>query len=223
VRFLAAREEVDAARIGLVGHSEGGVIAPLVARDHGGVAFLVLLAGPGLRGDRLLTLQVEAIARAEGVVGEELEAQLSLQREVFEVLLDEALDEGQRLARWRALLEEEAGRQDLELTLAQLTSPWLRWFACHDPAPVLAEIRVPVLALNGRLDLQVPWQPNLEAIAAALEKAGNEDFTTRDLPGLNHLFQHTETGLVSEYGKLEETFAPEVLELIADWVVERAL
>ena len=82
---------------------------------------------------------------------------------------------------------------------------------------------MPVLALNGRLDLQVPWQPNLEAIAAALEKAGNEDFTTRDLPGLNHLFQHTETGLVSEYGKLEETFAPEVLELIADWVVERAL
>jgi alpha-beta hydrolase superfamily lysophospholipase len=228
VAFLAARAEVDAARIGLIGHSEGGVIAPLVARDHGGVAFLVLLAGTGVRGDALLVMQAEALARAEGLAGEELAAVVETQRRLLALLVDDQLSEDERRVRMRALLEAapqisagDDAQGEIALALSQVESPWLRWFVRHDPAPVLAAVHVPVLALNGRLDLQVPWEPNLGAIAAALEQAGNEDVSVRDLPGLNHLFQHCQTGQVAEYGRIEETLAPEVLELLSSWIVER--
>jgi len=228
VDFLASRTDVDAARIGLVGHSEGGVIAPLVARDRGGVAFLVLLAGTGVRGDRLLTMQAEALARAEGMEGEELEELMAIQREVFELLLDDELTDEVRRDRTRELLEhaptlESAAEAEGEiaLMLSQLETPWLRWFAAHDPAPVLEQLRIPVLALNGSNDLQVPAEPNLGAIARALERAGNEQVTVVEFEGLNHLFQHSETGLISEYGRIEETFAPEVLEVIGAWLSRR--
>lgn len=228
VDFLRARAEVDAKRIGLVGHSEGGVIAPLVARDHGGVAFLVLLAGTGVRGDRLLTMQVEALARAEGMQGEELEQLLAMEREVFALLLDEALDEDVRRERLRTLIENaptlastEDAEGEIALAMNMLETPWVRWFAAHDPAPVLEELRIPILALNGSLDLQVPAGPNLEAISAALKRAGNEQFVVREFEGLNHLFQHSATGLVAEYGRIEETFAVEVLEVMGEWIALR--
>jgi hypothetical protein len=96
-------------------------------------------------------------------------------------------------------------------------------FIRHDPATVLREVSCPVLALNGELDLQVPSKANLDSIAKALEEAGNEDFTTRAFPGLNHLFQHCETGLIAEYGEIEETFSVEVLEVMSAWIAERYL
>ncbi len=111
----------------------------------------------------------------------------------------------------------------MEQALAQLTSPWMRTFVRHDPSPILAKVTCPVLAINGELDLQVPVKQNLDAIAAALKKGGNPDWTVRAFPGLNHLFQHSETGLVSEYGQIEETISEEVLDFIADWIAVRFL
>jgi hypothetical protein len=186
------------------------------------------LAGTGVRGDALLVMQAEALARAEGLAGEELAAVVETQRRLLALLVDDQLSEDERRVRMRALLEAapqisagDDAQGEIALALSQVESPWLRWFVRHDPAPVLAAVHVPVLALNGRLDLQVPWEPNLGAIAAALEQAGNEDVSVRDLPGLNHLFQHCQTGQVAEYGRIEETLAPEVLELLSSWIVER--
>ena len=102
--------------------------------------------------------------------------------------------------------------------MKQLTSPWMINFIKYDPAPTLEKIKIPVLAINGSNDLQVPPKENLGAIKAALEKAGNEDFTIQELPGLNHLFQESSTGAISEYETIEQTFSPDALELILKWI-----
>jgi fermentation-respiration switch protein FrsA (DUF1100 family) len=105
--------------------------------------------------------------------------------------------------------------------IANVTSPWMRWFLRYDPAPVLRRVSVPVLAVNGSKDLQVPAEPNLSGIEAGLAAAGNADVAIVALPGLNHLLQTADTGLVSEYGQIEETIAPVALETIGDWIVAR--
>ncbi len=102
--------------------------------------------------------------------------------------------------------------------MASLNTPWMRFFVGYDPRPVLRRTRVPVLALDGSLDLQVLANLNLPAIEAALGEAGNPRATVRELPGLNHLFQHARTGLLDEYGVIPETLAPEVLTTVADWI-----
>lgn len=228
VAFLRGRAEIDGGRVGLIGHSEGGVIAPLVAVADPELAFLVMLAGTGEVGAKILLDQTELIGRVSGATEKDLARNRVLQGALFEALLDPDLDQEQRHARFRELIadqpeiaEGEQGENQVQAVIRQLDNAWMRFFLDYDPAPTLRMVKCPVLAMNGRLDLQVPWQANLEAIAAALAKGGNEDFETVDLPGLNHLFQHAETGLVTEYGKIEETFAPEVLEKMAGWILER--
>jgi pimeloyl-ACP methyl ester carboxylesterase len=103
-----------------------------------------------------------------------------------------------------------------------LLSPWFRQFLTLDPRPFLEKVTVPVLALNGAFDLQAPPEENLGGIKAALERAKNKDVTIRELPGLNHLFQHAKTGAPGEYGVIEESFAPEALAAISEWVAARA-
>jgi pimeloyl-ACP methyl ester carboxylesterase len=230
--FLQLHARIAPDKIGLIGHSEGGVIAPLVARERGDVAFAVLLAGTGVRGDKLLVMQNAAIMRASGIDEETVAAALTSQGELFSIVQDSSLslqELKEHLAQaieaheefQEASAEEQA--QGLKSALAQLTNPWLVAFIRHDPATVLREVSCPVLALNGELDLQVPSKANLDSIAKALEEAGNEDFTTLAFPGLNHLFQHCETGLIAEYGEIEETFSVEVLEVMSAWIAERYL
>ncbi len=230
IAFLAARDEIANDRIGLIGHSEGGVIAPIVAAHNDQVAFIVLLAGTGIRGAELLELQSEWIQRASGVAEDEITEALKVHRALMAVLLDESLTPDIVESQMRVLIaadpkfaaaSEEDQATGMAQALAQLNNPWMTAFVRHDPAPTLVHVRCPVLAVNGELDLQVPCQANLDAIAAALKKGGNPDVTVQAFPQLNHLFQHSETGLVSEYGTLEETFAPEVLVTIADWITRR--
>ena len=228
ITFLSRREEIAGDKIGLIGHSEGGVIAPLVASQSEAVAFIVLLAGTGIRGDRLLLLQNELISRAEGVEGEELESAQALNRALFDLVLDLELSPGDRALKMRELIDrsptlKDASKEEREGVLAQVMIPWVQWFLRHDPAPVLEAVRCPVLALNGTLDIQVPSEVNLSAIEAALARGENSDYEVRACEGLNHLFQHCETGEVREYGEIEETFSPEVLEVIADWISARFL
>jgi len=225
---LTARDDIAGDRIGLIGHSEGGIIAPLAAVRSEAVAFVVLLAGPGVKGDELLLLQLEALGRADGMEEGELERALATQRALFGLLFDDSLSEEERSAAMRAVLEQspdlaegEEGEREVQTALAQLANSWVRWFLRHDPAPVLERVRCPVLAVNGTLDLQVPCQVNLEAIEAALGRGGNTDHELRAFEGHNHLFQHCETGQVSEYGKIEETFSPEVLEALTAWIHAR--
>lgn len=111
--------------------------------------------------------------------------------------------------------------KNVEAQLEQLLSPWLRFFLSHDPVPTLMRVTSPILAITGEKDLQVPPKENLAAIEQALKKAEHPDFTIMELPGLNHLFQTAETGLISEYGRIEETFSPAALKIIGDWITDR--
>jgi len=235
VEFLKVREEIDHARIGLVGHSEGGVIAPIVAAESDGVAFIVLLAGTGLPGEEILYLQAELIAAASGASNEEIEENRATQESIF-AILKEGLDEDATRAKLRAALtaqmadlsdeEREAlgpsVDEGIDRQVESVMSPWFRFFLTHDPRPVLARVSCPVLALGGEKDLQVPPGVNLDAIARTLEAGGNSRVETEELPGLNHLFQTAETGAPYEYARIEETMSPVVLERISAWIIREA-
>lgn len=233
VRWLRARPDVADGRVGIVGHSEGGMIAPLVASRTPEVGFIVMLAGPGTPSAELLMAQGALISRAGGDSEQEIERTTALQRELFTAIATEAdsaaLHAGLReiASRYQASLtpEERAQPEASDATMAaaisQLISPWFRWFLRYDPAPALRATRVPVLALNGSLDLQVPADENLAGVQRALQAGGNRDVTTEKLPGLNHLFQTARTGAPSEYSELEETFSPAALQRIGDWIVQR--
>jgi uncharacterized protein len=221
VKFLRTQSHFKAERLGVIGHSEGGTIAPLVAEDNEDVGFIVLLAGTGTDGKTTLISQSRAIGEASGVATDELDIQEQQLESAF-ACYDPPNDSAESVeACLRDLLDAAgASEEDAAETLAQLNTPWMRFFIPYDPAPVLRRTPVPVLALNGTLDLQVLSGVQLPAIQAALEEGGNDRVSVHELDGLNHLFQHATTGLPAEYGTISETLAPEVLELVTDWVVE---
>lgn len=230
--FLQRHARIAPDKIGLIGHSEGGIIAPIVATQRDDVAFAILLAGTGVRGDNLLVMQNEAIMRASGIDEDTTSAALESQKHLLAIVSDTTLSPQElKQALTQAIQEQEEfmaasaeeQEQGLNTALAQLTNPWIVAFIRHDPAAVLHKVTCPVLALNGELDLQVPFKANLDSIAEALKKGKNADFATRAFPGLNHLFQHCETGLIAEYGEIEETFSVEVLEVMSAWIAHRYL
>ena len=222
VDYLRNRHDIDSSRIGLIGHSEGGAIASLVASESGEVAFVVMLAGPGLSGEEVVYLQVAGLTAARGAGETAIEANLDLQERIFGIIKEEPADRTAR-ARLRELAREvPAAAAAIERDMENILTPWYRFFLTYDPATAVSEIQCPVLALNGALDLQVPAAANLAALEAALERGNNSDYRTVSLPGLNHLFQNAETGHPSEYGRIEETMSPDVLDMIADWIEERS-
>jgi len=231
VEYLKGRSDVDRSRIGLVGHSEGGLIAPLVAADGGGIAFVVLLAAPGVPGDSLLGLQGAAVLHAMGETDSVVAWNGRLQRRLFAVVKAATDSSGlrQRLLETIDRSVEElprdqravVNRSNMTEQAEMMSSPWFRWFVSYDPAPALARLACPVLALNGSLDMQVPSRENLPAIARALAADRNREARTLELPGLNHLFQTSPTGSPAEYGTLDETFAPAALDTIATWIEAR--
>lgn len=229
VRFLDARPDIGP--VGIIGHSEGGMIAPMVAARSPEVRFLVLLAGPGMPITEAMALQADRVLRSSGAPDSLVRRLTGLNREMYAAVLAEAdsaalytrlRDVG---TRYRAGLTAEEQNlpglreSDVADNARLLTTPWWRWFLRYDPAPALRQVRVPVLALNGSLDVQVIADPNLEGIRQAL--AGNPDVTVEKLEGLNHLFQTATTGAPGEYGNIEETIAPAVLQRVGDWIVER--
>ena len=221
----------------LLGQEEG-IVLPLlhrvgvdiVAARNEHVAFIIMLAGTGVRGDELLCMQHELIMRVSGESEEKIAAGVATQRATLDVVIDESISADEARARMRALIEanpdyqaatEQEQETTMQVALTQLASPWVITFARHDPRPTLEQVSCPVLALCGELDVQVPYEANLAEIRAALRRGGNRDITTRSFPGMNHLFQHATTGLVEEYGQIEETFAVEVLDLMTDWINRR--
>ncbi len=229
VRYLKSRKEIDPKKIGLMGHSEGGLIAPILAARCADVAFIVMLAGPGVPGDEILRMQSRLIAKAGGAKDEEIDAGLALNEKLYSIIKREPV--GPKLtAKLVALIDAEKERADpahqkdydeVKAGLAEITSPWMKAFLAYDPRENLVKVKCPVLAINGGLDLQVPPKEDLAEIEKALRAAGNADFTVQELPGLNHLFQPTETGSPAEYSKIETTFDPAALTLIGDWITKR--
>ena len=219
--YLKTRSEIDPEKIGLLGHSEGGLVAPMAATQSGDVAFLVLLAPPGVTGEEILYAQGALIAKAEGASDSTIQNNQTQQERLF-AALKSSTDSAQAAEDVRRVLEESGlPPEAVEAQAEQITSPWFRYFLTHDPAPVLEQVEVPVLALFGENDLQVPAETNRAAVEAALETGGNEAYTAEVLPGLNHLFQTSETGAVSQYSQIEETMAAAALETVAAWIQEQ--
>jgi uncharacterized protein len=230
VAYLRTRPEIDKNKIGLAGHSEGGLIAPMVAAGNKNVAFIVLLAGTGIPGDQLLLLQQRLIGKATGETEEDLQKAGSINKGAFELvkridnleLLKKELSGYLKEAHTKNPdAEKPAGMSDEDLVnseIKQLTTPWMHYFIKYNPAPALEKVKCPVLAINGEKDLQVPPKENLEAIRKALTKGKNKNITIKEIPGLNHLFQESLTGAPAEYATIEQTFSPGAMKLVADWI-----
>jgi len=221
VAYLKTRAEVEPHKIGLIGHSEGAVEAPMSAARNPNVAFVVMMAGPGVSGDQLLPEQMRRIEEASGKSKDEIEKDVALQSEILAMVErdkdDAALDKDLREKLAGKVPEAQMGMQ-----VKAVSSPWFRCLLQYDPAPVLSKLTCPVLVLNGEKDVQVPPQQNLPPIRKALESGGNKNFEIEELPGLNHLFQTAKTGGIAEYSEIEETMSPIVLEKVASWIVKHA-
>lgn len=230
VSYLKSSQEINPGQIGLIGHSEGGIIAPMVASESSDVAFIVLLAGTGIRGDKLLLMQQQLIGRAYGTSDEELKQAAAINKKLFEIVMqihdDKALEKAlteylsEKIKQLPPSLKPQGISDEdfVAMQIKQLVSPWMRFFLSHDPAPILRKVNCPVLALNGEKDLQVPPRENLSAIEKALKEGGNSRVTVMELKGLNHLFQECSTGSPAEYAEIEQTFSPVALREISKWI-----
>lgn len=234
--FLKKEPEIDPLRIGLIGHSEGGVIAPLVAVTHPqDVRYIVMLAGTGVSGREISIRQGELMSRAAGMPEAAIEQQKTLLPKILDLIEADASDTdiaaairamGVEQARAAGMDPESAeGKAAIDTVVQQqtgmLASKWMRWFIRYDPRPTLKLVACPVLALNGSLDTQVPADINLPEIEKALKEGGNTDVTVVTLPGLNHLFQTAKSGALDEYARIEETFAPVALDAMTRWIRRR--
>jgi uncharacterized protein len=228
---LKNRKEIK--QIGLMGHSEGGLIAPMVAANNKNVAFIVMLAGTGIRGDKLLLLQEELISRVNGTSEKEIETTKKANSKIFEMIVKSENDEQLKREMTKYLLEflkenpstdkpKDMKDEDfVAIQVKQITTPWMKYFMKYDPVSNLVLVKCPVLAINGEKDLQVPAQENLSAIESSLKKSGNKDVTTKMYPNLNHLFQESKTGSPAEYPTIEQTFSLVVMEDFTNWIKER--
>jgi fermentation-respiration switch protein FrsA (DUF1100 family) len=230
VAYLKTRKEIREDKIGLIGHSEGGIIAPMVAAESKDVAFIVLMAGTGVPGDQVILEQAALIAKAMGTSEKEVQEARAINRKAFDII-ESGKDSATVASELRTLLlsaantsaptDTQTNEARINGQIKQITSPWFRYFLTYDPRPALMKVRCPVLAINGEKDLQVSPKQNLPEIEAALREGGNKDFTVRELPGLNHLFQTATKGTPDEYTKIEETISPTALNLMGDWILER--
>lgn len=231
VEYLKSRKEVNKDQIGLVGHSEGGMIAPIVATKSTDVSFVVLLAGPGVPITELMAKQLELISLAQGESEESVKEDLRVMTRAYDMVknskdVDQLKNELREYfeLEWLKLSAEDKktmGEKEVFIsnTVKTLTSPWFVYFMKFDPTNYLRMTKCPVLAVNGGKDLQVEAKQNLEGIRNALRAGGNDTFVVKEFPNLNHLFQNCETGAPTEYAQIDETFSEEVLELMADWIL----
>lgn len=235
VEYLKTRREINSKQIGLVGHSEGGMIAPIAAKRSKDVAFIVLLAGPGQIGEDLIYTQNSLLQKAGGASSEITAQTNALLKNIFAVLKTEP-DNKTAQARVREAISKfdsdlsETQRKTFASVKASVApqiplylSLWFRYFIAYDPRPTLEKVKIPVLAINGENDLQVSAKENLTAIEAALKKGGNKNVTIVSFPKLNHLLQTSETGSPAEYNKIEETIAPQALETIGAWILRQTV
>ncbi len=238
IEYIKTRKDVDLKNIGLIGHSEGGMIAPMVASKRKEVKFIVLLAGPGVPIVELMEQQTTDVAISAGMAKDEMEKF----RQVYKPIMLTAFNETDTtiaakkiialFTTWQnntdsVTVKNTTGVTDQESLTAfargvvkQVKQPWFKYFLQFKPADYLSNVRCAVLALNGEKDLQVAAAPNLEAIRAIMAEKMVRTFKVQQLPGLNHLFQRCKTCTMEEYAQLEETFAPEALNIISSWIKE---
>lgn len=228
ITYLKTRKEINTNKIGLIGHSEGGLIAPMVAAKSKDVSFIVLLAGPGISGYDIILLQTELINKANGADESKLQKELAFLKGSLDMVVKgsdlekiktKLIDSIQnQIIEQPELVPEEMKAEDVKQFVETFTTPWFHYFLKFNPSSVLMNVKCPVLAINGEKDLQVPPKENLSAIENALMKGGNKNITIKEFPNLNHLFQEAQTGSPTEYATIEQTFSPDALEVIASWI-----
>jgi fermentation-respiration switch protein FrsA (DUF1100 family) len=225
LQFLMAQENVNPKKCGIIGHSEGGIVAPLATIGIPEAAFVVLMAGPGISGAELLPIQKREIELAMGLDTAAVEAEVAFLAKLYQEMNANYNESSEKVSdliksKLASHYGEELNAAQVEMMAKSLGSDWMRFFMYHDPAVTLRQIKCPVLAINGSLDLQVPSDINLSAIRNALKQGGNKQVTTKEFPGLNHLFQSASSGLPSEYEQIEETFNTEVMDYLAAWLLK---
>jgi uncharacterized protein len=220
IAYLKTRSEIDSHKIGLIGHSEGGVIAPMIAARNKEVAFIVMMAGTGVPGDQILPAQGEAIEVVMGKSPEEAAKNAAKEKEML-TLVETEKDDAVLQKELKEKMAGDVPEAQIGLQISQITSVWFRYFLTYDPASALRKVTCPVLAINGSLDKQVLPSQNLPAIRKALAEAGNQHAEVDELPGLNHLFQTAKTGAPAEYSTIEETISPVALDKMATWILKQ--
>ena len=229
-QFLQNHENIDPDKIGIIGHSEGGMIAQMLAAQHSEISFIISMAGPGIPIKELMLEQTEAVLRAENYEDKLVEKSVDINRRIYDVIIkysDSKKLKKKIKATYESALKELTDEEKTELgfsklsmmqNLNTLSSPFYRYFISFNPEDYLVKIKCPVLAINGTKDVQVMYKSNLENIERVLKASGNENVTIKAFEGLNHLFQPAETGAVSEYPKIETTIDPAVLEYLKEWL-----
>jgi hypothetical protein len=224
--YLKSRKEIDSKKIGIIGHSEGGILAAMLANNQNDVNWLVLLATPATKGEETLLRQSELVARAGGMPEAQITQSLEFDRRVYDAIRTEhdsaALEKKLRVLVQQSGLSATMPPAALQAQIQTMTSPWFRQFLDFDPKPLLEKVQCPVLALNGDRDLQVDAAENVPLLRTAFETAKNQDFTVIEIEGVNHLFQTAQSGSPALYGAIEETIAPEVLTELRNWVLKHA-
>ncbi|MCL1972543.1 MAG: alpha/beta fold hydrolase [Endomicrobia bacterium] len=234
VEYLKTRKEIDANNIGLIGHSEGAAIAAMIAAKQKRIMFIVLLAGQGLPGKEIILKQKKMIGKVSKVKKKELKREIETTKNVINIvgMANTGRQRGELLQylgkRYDGFTHKEVpkgvGKPDfMRSYISTYMDPWMRYFLSYNPADDLKEVKCPVLALGGSKDLQVSAKDNLQAIKEVLEKSGNPDVTVKMYHGLNHMFQECKTGLPSEYPFIDQTFSPNVLSDILEWIKERII
>ena len=237
VKFLKPRNDINPEQIGLMGHSEGGIIAPLAAAKSNDIAFIVLMAGTGVKGIDIIKEQSALIMRAEDTPEEIIKANNELMDKAYKILesngnLEDIRGDLEKLVliNYDEMTEEEKDaikdkdeyiKTRVDAHIKQLDLPWMKYFLSYDPAPTLEKVKCPVLMLFGELDLQVPPSQNEAPMEKALREGGNKDYTTVVFPKANHLFITAKTGSPTEYSKLPKEFVPDFLDTIKDWIIKR--
>lgn len=230
VEYLKTRKEIDITKIGLIGHSEGGLIAPLAAQKSKDISYIIMLAGPGLPGDQIVYLQNKLIGKASKQDEIGISQTNELYKIVFDILKNEKeLDKAKqtalkaiqtKLAYFKDSLKSKELIPKDQVTdfVEELITPWFKYFIEYEPVKTLEKTTCPVLSLIGNKDLQVPAKENQEVIEKALLKANNHNFSIKTLDNLNHLFQECKTGSPMEYEQIEQTISPKALQAMLDWI-----
>jgi pimeloyl-ACP methyl ester carboxylesterase len=224
LNYLKSRKEVDPKRVGILAHSEGGILAAQIAAKSGDLDWLVLLAAPATTGERTLLRQSELVARTGGLPEEQIARSQQFDRMAY-AAVREAKSATALEAKLHDLIEKSGLSASmppaaLQAQIRLMATPWFRQYLDFDPASLVAQIKCPVLALNGDRDLQVDANDSVPLLRQAYEKSGNKDFTVMEIEGVNHLFQKAQSGSPALYGAIEETIAPEVLNAIGSWLAK---
>lgn len=228
ITYLKTKKNINSNKIGLIGHSEGGLIAAMTAEQSKNVDFIILMAAPGLTGYDMVLLQTEISKKTAGANETEIQKEIALLKSIFDIAINsDNLDESKsnltdsllnQIKNQPGQFPEGLNAGDLNQMIEAFTSPWFQRILKSNPDASLRNVDCPVMAINGGKDMQILPRENLNAIKKSLAKGGNEQVTIMEIPNLNHLFQEAQTGLTQEFKTIEQTFSPVALEEITNWI-----